>query len=31
MPPAGEDLPEKEIFFKDFTNQDIDNRDPYLG
>ena len=31
MPPAGEDMPEEERFFKDFTNQDIDSRDPSLG
>ena len=31
IPPNGEDMPEEERFFKDFTNQDIDNRDPSLG
>ena len=31
MPPPEEELPEEERFFKDFTNQDIDNHDPSLG
>ena len=31
MPPPEEDMTEEERFFKDFTNQDIDNRDPSLG
>ena len=30
MPPP-EDMPEEERFFKDFTNQDIDLKDPSLG
>ena len=31
MPPQEEEMPEEEKFFKDFTNQEIDNRDPSLG
>ena len=31
MAPEGGDMPEEERFFKDFTNQDIDSRDPSLG
>ena len=29
--PPPEELPEEEKFFKDFTNQDIDSKDPSLG
>ena len=31
MPPQEGEMPEEEKFFKDFTNQDIDNKDPSLG
>ena len=31
MAPLEGDMPEEERFFKDFTNQDIDSKDPSLG